>query len=138
MEKEFLSQNFVCVCVSEFWSKNFVFGKELLSYNRNFVFEKRIFGLIVCNQNFVFGKRIFVPEFCVCVSQNFWFFGKRTFFVTGILKRKVFLHVKSECFWSMYQNLRVFIKINIMKKLTSLQFSLCIFVGFFSHNGVHV
>ena len=38
----------------------------------------------------------------------------------------------------MYQNLRVFIKINILKKLTSLQFSLCIFVGFFSHNGVHV
>ena len=36
----------------------------------------------------------------------------------------------------MYQNLRVFKKINIMKKLTSLQFSLCIFVGFFSHNGV--
>ena len=103
MEKEFLSQNLcVCVClrilVPEFWSKNFVFGKELLSYNQNFVFEKRIFGFIVCNWNFVFGKRIFVPEFCVSVSQNFCFFGKRTYFVTGILKRKVFLHVKSECF----------------------------------------
>ena len=35
------------------------------------MFEKIIFGLIVCNRNFVFGKRIFVPEFCVCVSQNF-------------------------------------------------------------------
>ena len=57
------------LCVSQnfgpriFVKKNFVFGKELLSYN----------------WNFVFGKRIFVPEFCVCVSQNFCFFGNRTF-----------------------------------------------------------
>ena len=134
----------VCVCVSEFWSKNFVFGKELLSYNRNFVFEKRIFGVIVCNQNFVFGKRIFVPEFCVCVClrifvSEFLVFWKKNFFCNrNFEKESFFTHVKSECFQSMYQNLRVFIKINIMKKLTSLQFSLYIFVGFFSHNGVHV
>ena len=75
--KRIFVSEFLCVCVClrilvpEFWSKNFVFGKELLSYNWNFVFEKRIFGLIVCNLNFVFGKRIFVPEFCVCVFQNF-------------------------------------------------------------------
>ena len=90
----------------------------------------------------MFGNNFCPRILCVSVSeflsQNFWFFGKRTFFVTGILKRKLFLHVKSECFLSMYQNLRVFIKINIMKKLTSLQFSLCIFVAFFSHDGVHV
>ena len=76
-KKNFYLRICVCVCVClrilvpEFWSQNFVFGKELLSYNWNFVFEKRIFGLVVCSQNFVFGKRIFVPEFCVCVSQDF-------------------------------------------------------------------
>ena len=84
------------LCVSQkfgpriFVKKNFVFWKRTLSYN----------------QNFMFGKRIFVPEFCVCqnfclrifVSEFLVFFGNRTCFVTGILKRKVFLHVKSECF----------------------------------------
>ena len=113
----FVSEFFLCVCVSQnfcprIFVQEFCVLVELLSYNWNFVFEKRIFGLIVCNWNFVFGKRIFVPKFCVCVSQNFCprilcvclriflsevlsqnycFFGKRTFFiVTGILKRKVF------------------------------------------------
>ena len=75
----------VCVCVSEFWSKNFVFGNEPLSYNQNFVFEQEFLVLLYVTGIF-------------CLPQNFVCACLRTYFVTGILERKVFLHVKSECF----------------------------------------
>ena len=72
---EFLSKRILCL------EKNFCLTTGILCLEKEFL-----------SQNFV----------CVCVSeflsQNFWFFGNRIFFVTGILKRKVFLHVKSECF----------------------------------------
>ena len=91
MKKEFLSQNFVCV--SEIWSENFC-QKDFCVLEKNFCL---ITGNLCLEKEFLFQNFV-----CVCVSeflsQNFWFFGNRTFFVTGILKRKVFLHVKSECF----------------------------------------
>ena len=106
MEKEFLSQN-LCVCVRilvpEFWSKNLCLEKNfclitgILCLKKEFLVLLYVTGILCLEKEFL--SQNFV---CVCVSeflsQNFWFFGKRTYFVTGILKRKVFLHVKSECF----------------------------------------
>ena len=102
MEKEFLSQNLcvclsvcvcVCVCVrvSEFWSQNF--GPRILCLEKNFCLITRILCLEkeFLSQNFVcVCLRIFVPEFCVCVSQNFWFFGKRILFCNRNFEKESF------------------------------------------------